>query len=152
MARKAAQADTKANAQAGEESVQGYFKRIFQENPKWLKGRSNAAVLQRWLDDHPGHKEVPGPVKASLQNTKGIMRSRRRKRKARKAAEGQAAGDAALQKPSAITSRGRHQLEGLEERIDDCLTMAKSLDREGLAEVITLLRRARNKVVWKEGQ
>jgi hypothetical protein len=30
--------------------------------------------------------------------------------------------------------------------------LAKHLDREGLGEVIRLLRRARNEVVWKMGQ
>jgi hypothetical protein len=40
----------------------------------------------------------------------------------------------------------------LEEHIDDCLTVAKLLDREGLGHVIRLLRQARNEVVWKLGQ
>jgi hypothetical protein len=43
-------------------------------------------------------------------------------------------------------------LEALEEHIDDSLTLAKNLDRSGLAEVIILLRKARNKVVWKLGE
>jgi hypothetical protein len=43
-------------------------------------------------------------------------------------------------------------LEALEEQIDECLTFAKRLDREGLQDVIVLLRRARNAVVWKAGQ
>jgi hypothetical protein len=149
MARKAAKADTKANAQAGEESVQGYFKRIFQENPKWLKGRSNAAVLQRWLDDHPGQKEVPGPVKVGLQNAKSAIRSRRRK--ARKGADAQAP-QAAPPKSAAVIQHGIRALVALEEQIDDCLTAAKRLDREMLATVINHLRHARNEVVWKIGQ
>jgi hypothetical protein len=40
----------------------------------------------------------------------------------------------------------------LEERIDDCLSLSKSLDRDGLGDVIVLLRRARNEAVWKMGQ
>jgi hypothetical protein len=145
-------ANTKAKAQANGESVQGYFRRVFKENPKWLKGRSNTQVLDRWLADHPGHSEVPNPVKVGLQNAKSNMRSRRRKRNSRQVAEGQPAGGVAVQKVSALAGRGRQQLEGLEERIDDCLTAAKSLDREGLGDVINLLRRARNEVVWKVGQ
>jgi hypothetical protein len=43
-------------------------------------------------------------------------------------------------------------LELLEEQIDDCLILAKHLDREGLDSVIKLLRRARNEVDWKVGQ
>jgi hypothetical protein len=45
-----------------------------------------------------------------------------------------------------------HKLEALEELIDDCLSLAKHLDREGLESIIKLLRRARNEVVWKMGQ
>jgi hypothetical protein len=37
-------------------------------------------------------------------------------------------------------------------QIDECLTMAKTLDRSGLEEVIHHLRRARNQVVWKQGE
>jgi hypothetical protein len=48
--------------------------------------------------------------------------------------------------------RPSHRLEALEEQIDDCLSHAKHRDREGLQEVIRLLRRARNEVVWKMGQ
>jgi hypothetical protein len=40
----------------------------------------------------------------------------------------------------------------LEEQIDECLTLGKRLDREGLRGVLVLLRRARNEVVWKLGQ
>jgi hypothetical protein len=43
-------------------------------------------------------------------------------------------------------------LEVLEEQIDDCLSFAKRLDKDGLADVIGLLRRARNGVVWMAGQ
>ena len=43
-------------------------------------------------------------------------------------------------------------LERLEEQIDECLTLARTLDREGLSGVIVMLRRARNEVVWKMGE
>jgi DNA-binding MurR/RpiR family transcriptional regulator len=42
-------------------------------------------------------------------------------------------------------------LEALEEQIDDCLTVAKHMDRDALDDVIRLLRNARNAVVWKLG-
>src|SRR4051812_11740818 len=48
---------------AKDESVAGYFKRIFAEDPKLLKERSNEKLLERWLADHPGHTEVPQSVK-----------------------------------------------------------------------------------------
>ena len=40
----------------------------------------------------------------------------------------------------------------LEERIDDCLILARGLADERLASVISQLRRARNEVVWQIGQ
>jgi hypothetical protein len=147
MAKKAASAK-----RAGEgESIQGYFKRILRENPRLLKGRSNAELLQRWQEDHGSPDEIPHSVKAGLQNAKSALRSRGRKRRARKAA-GAAAGAAMSPKQPAAARRPRQPLEALEEQIDDCLTAARALDREGLETVIHLLRRARNEVVWKMGQ
>ena len=53
-----------ANGGAKEEGVAAYFRPIFKANRKWLKGRSNKAILDKWLEDHPGHAEVPGNVKS----------------------------------------------------------------------------------------
>jgi hypothetical protein len=128
------------------ESIAGYFRKIFEENPKLLKTRSNQELLNRWLMDHPGHRTIPSKVKGALANVKSILRKKRRERARRQEAEPPVLGAAgALKKPI----RG---LDLLEEQIDDCLTAAKTMDREGLAEVISLLRRARNAVVWLMGQ
>src|SRR4051812_35710494 len=35
-------------AQAGAETISGYFRRLFKENPNWLEERSNQALLDRW--------------------------------------------------------------------------------------------------------
>src|SRR6266850_6317938 len=69
----------KANAKASAETVSGYFRRLFQENPKLLDGRSNEELLGRWLKDHPGEKEVPERIKNSLANVKSVLRTRERK-------------------------------------------------------------------------
>jgi hypothetical protein len=131
------------------ESMQGYFKRLLKEDPKLLKGR-NEELLSRWKADHPG-QEVTNAVKAGLQNAKSALRSKRRRRKAAPVDQQAAPG---APKPAKVASDGHkgHKLEALEEQIDDCLSHAKHLDREGLGEVIRLLRRARNEVVWKMGQ
>jgi hypothetical protein len=142
MAKKAQSADQAG----GGESVQGYFRRIFEENPKLLKVRSNEELLQRWLADHPGFTEPPKTVKVGLQNIKGVLRSQKRKRKKAKAA---AAGPA--DEPARPAPR-KSDLERLEEQIDDCLTFARGLENEGLESIIHNLRRARNEVVWKMGQ
>jgi hypothetical protein len=129
----------------GEESISGYFRDVFKENPKLLKTRSNADVLQRWLSDHPGVKAVPHNVKVGLMNVKSRLRSNRRRRIRREDAERPAGAAAPARRPP----RG---LERIEEMIDDTMSAAKTHDREGLQHVIELLRRARNVVVWKQGQ
>jgi hypothetical protein len=140
----------KTTATKEPEPLTGYFRRILGENPRLLKGRSNEELLTRWKADHPG-QEVTNSVKAGLQNAKSALRSKRRRRK--KAPAGEQPAQAAPQ-PAKVASDGHkgHKLEALEEQIDGCLSLAKHLDREGLQEVIVLLRRARNEVVWKMGQ
>jgi hypothetical protein len=135
-------------ASEGEETVSGYFRKVFAENPELLKTRSNEELLNRWLADHPGEKEVPKRVKQSLMNIKSILRKKGRKRGRRQEANSQAPAGAA----PAPVKRSSNRLEHLEEQIDECLTAARALDREGLVHVIRLLRQARNQVVWKLGQ
>ena len=86
-------------------------------------------------------------IRANLANLKSVLRKKRRKGGRPKAEQPLAAVNA-VAKPK-VAPKG---LEALEEQIDECLTSAKHLDREGLADVIGLLRRARNAVVWKAGQ
>src|SRR5947209_125454 len=83
MAKKRALNSASGNGQA--ETTSGYFRKFFAENPKMLKKRSNAAVLEKWLADQPGKKEVPESVKQSLSNIKSILRSKKRKRRKAKA-------------------------------------------------------------------
>jgi hypothetical protein len=130
-----------------EESVSGYFKLIFKERPDLLNSGSNTALFERWLQDHPGEKSVPNRVKSILSNVKSVVRRKRRRKAGRKNIS---------EVTTAVAPKASNvplvKLESLEEQIDDCLTFAKRLDREGLAEIISLLRRARNGVVWKIGQ
>jgi uncharacterized protein (UPF0147 family) len=129
------------------DSVSGYFRKIFKESPKFLNSRSNDEMLKRWLADHPGETEVPKNVKSILSNLKSVLRSKGRK-KAVKAAK-VAATTPVGTTPHPILAKTK--LEKLEEQIDDCLTFARHLDREGLEDVILHLRKARNAVVWKMG-
>lgn len=143
---------TAAETEAGEQkSTSGYFRRLFQENPKLLKSRSNEEVLNRWLADHPEMTEVPQNVKNNLANLKSVLRKKMRVKGAKKRAA--ATESAALPRKETPTRKiAAHTLETLEEQIDECLTLARNLDPEGLEDVIRLLRRARNKVVWQLGQ
>ena len=134
------------------EGIATYFRPVFHANPKLLKTRSNKELLERWLSDHPGHKEVPNNVKTGLANIKSVLRKAMRKRRGRKAAS--VAGTAVAKSGATMFLSKRtadNKLENLEMLIDECLTMAKNLDRAGLDNVIKVLRRARNEVVWKLG-
>jgi len=132
------------------ETTAGYFRKVFAEHPEWLAGKSNADVLARWLADHPGHAEVPEKIKQNLANIKSILRKKSRKKRGRRKKEGQA-GEVTTTTVAASRKSVRG-LESLELAIDDCLTTARMMDSEGLADVIGFLRQARNAVVWKLGE
>ena len=91
-------------------------------------------------------------MKQNLSNVKSVLRKKLRSKPGRKKGT-RSAGSSTTTAP--ITETPRKTIRGLdtlEEQIDECLTLAKSLDREGLADIIALLRRARNEVVWKMGE
>ena len=139
------------NGQEGGESTAGYFRRIFKENPKLLGERSNEKLLSQWLADHPEQTEVPKNIKANLSNLKSVLRSKNRTKVAQdKEQENEQVVDREIT-PVARVASGSSDLEVLELQIDECLILAKQLDREGLENVINHLRKARNEVVWKIG-
>jgi hypothetical protein len=126
------------------ESVMGYFRKIFDQNPKLLKIRSNEELFNRWLADHPGETAVPEKVKNGLANLKSLLRKARSKR-------GPKPKDKAAQAAAPSNGSTVHipasKLEGLEQQIDDCIALAKAIDRQELENVIRSLRRARNEIV-----
>lgn len=133
-----------------DESVAGFFRKVFAEKPGLLWERSNDELLKRWLDAHPGQKEVPGKVKANLQNIKSVLRKKGRKRRGGRPKKNAEAAVAMNAGPAKRVSGSR--LEGLEVAIDDCMVMARGINAEELHNVIAMLRRARNAVVWMQGQ
>jgi hypothetical protein len=137
-------------AKAKEESVAGYFRKIFADHPRLLHGRSNDELLKRWLADHPNEKTVPAKVKANLSNVKSVLRKKARKGGRPKKAKADA--QVATQPAAMAANEAPSPLQKLEEMIDDCLSTAKGLHRAKLHHVISLLRQARNIVVWQEGQ
>ncbi len=121
-----------------------YFRKIFAEQPELLHGKSNEELITRWKNDHPNESAAElRRVRARLANLKSMLR--KEERKAGKTAAGRARSGVA-------TDSYAGNLEDLEVAIDECMTRAKVLDATGLDEVIQLLRRARNRVVWKSGQ
>ena len=130
-------------------SVSGYFMALFKENPGLLKSSSNEEIFARWLKDHPEEKEVPDRVKGILFNVKSKLRKKLGAKRSRPRQEEQPAN---AEQPIEVAPIRRVPLRGLEaveESIDDCLTLAKSIDSEGLEGVIDLLRKARNGVIRK---
>jgi hypothetical protein len=134
-----------------EGSVAGYFRGVFAEHPEWLHETSNNVILDRYRHDHGLGADAPVDIriKQNLANLKSVLRKQARKRRGRRPATAVASAPVAV----AVARRTpTSRLETLEEMIDDCLTLAKHQDREGLHEIIQLLRRARNGVVWKLGE
>jgi hypothetical protein len=139
-----------AASSADGETTSGYFRRIFKENPKLLKKGTNAELFERWLQDHPDHKEVPDRIKAIAHNLKSALRKKRQQRRAEKAQATPVPPTPTALAP-AVSRRAGRNLEQLEAQIDDCLVSARSMDQEGLATVIELLRKARNEVIRHMG-
>ena len=141
-------AATPTPANGEHESIAGYFRKVFKESPELLKERSNEPLYQRWLGDHPGHKEVPQNVKTGLQNLKSVLRHKKRQKAARRRQQAQAAAEspAAQQRtPEAVGG----PLERLEGMIDECLAVARGLEDRSLEAVIGLLRQARNELILR---
>jgi hypothetical protein len=137
-------AKTRGRRRRGKESVSGYFRKIFIARPGLLDSKSNDELVGRWKVDH-GASQVPSSVRSNLANLKSMLRKRRRL--------GLSIGGKVLPRAAARTGNAANQgLEALEEHIDNSLTMARNLDKTELAEVINLLRAARNRVVWKLGE
>jgi hypothetical protein len=133
-----------------EGSLASYFRGVFQENPQWLHEKSNDAMLARYRKDHGMASDAPieNKIRQNLANLKSVLR-----KKKRRGPRPKLDGAIPVAAPLAAMRRGpANRLETLEEMIDDCLTAAKHQDREGLHDVIQLLRRARNAVVWKLGE
>jgi len=147
-------ASGQANGQGGAkgETVAGYFRKLFEQNPAWLEARSNDEVLSRWKQDHPEEKEVPERVKQNLSNVKSVMRKKLRSKPGKKKGSQPREATAVTTAPAEAPRKPVRGLESLEEQIDDCLALAKVIDREQLRDAIQHLRRARNLVVWETGK
>lgn len=136
--------------EGGKENTSAFFREIFKQQPVLLRGRSNKAILKKWLKDHPGQTEVPKQVKQNLANIKSVLRSKKR---GKVASRKQAALPAEEQQSKVKkVPTGKKPLERLEFQIDEAMILAKTIDRDRLASVIDHLRSARNEVVWKLGK
>jgi hypothetical protein len=130
--------------------LSAYFRGVFRERPQWLREKSNDLVLARYREDHglAADQALDPSVRSNLATIKSKLR-----REGNAPARVRAAGrwGRGRQGPAAA-GRATDRMTQLEEQIDDCLALAKHLDRTGLEPVIALLHRARNEVVCKTGQ
>ncbi len=121
--------------------ISTYFRQVFTEHPEWLNEKSNDPILAKYRADKglPPDADVDRRIKSGLANLKSNLRKMGR-------------GKGRARAVAAATAARSNKLEALEEMIDDCLTLAKTLDRVALENIIHLLRKARNQVVWKIGE
>ena len=134
-----------AKQKSGQPSMSGYWRKLFDNNPRYLRIRSNAALREQWEKDHPGQK-FDQSWSQSLSNVKSMLRHKPKKgNKAKATADGQGEG------PSPAELR-QAQLDRLENAVDQCLWTARQLDATGLDRAIRHLHAARNEIVWKSSR
>lgn len=144
---------------ASGESKSAWFRKFFREHTEFIREGSNAEVLELWKKDHGGRepdqsiKNVMANVKSSVKAELGI-KGRGKKKRGRKpaAAAGNGAEMAAPAAPVVPRSTTLKQLEALEFTIDDCISAARRLGNPALEEALKHLRKARNLVVWQQGE
>jgi|SRR4051812_26285959 hypothetical protein len=135
-----------ARAKAGAESKSAVFKRLFESNKEWLKVPSIDEVLKKF-EAETGRsatdkdRGVAANVKSRLRKQLGMRgrRGRRGRRPGRPVGSGAMALAVAAPRISAALA--------LEDAIEDCIYLARKMESERLADVIRLLRRARNQLV-----
>ena len=128
--------------------IRGYF----EENPEWLEGPSNEALIARWKADHKGedwtkkHQQGAANEKTKLRKKAGLVRRKRRRGRPSSANSGAGESRVMLRR----TSTGA--LEQLELLIDDCLSLAVRQNHPALEGVVKHLRVARRQVAWEMGE
>jgi hypothetical protein len=123
-------------------TVMGQFRSILLANPQLIKKRSNARLIELYLQDFPGRKGLTKKEKGALANVKSHLRRKKRRKKAEEL-------DGAAQAGRTVKVKVG-DLETLEFGIDDCYILARKLDPVGLGNVIRLLRKARNEIILKQ--
>ncbi|MSU77282.1 MAG: hypothetical protein EXS16_04205 [Gemmataceae bacterium] len=131
-----------------EGSSYSYIKQLFIDHPELLKEKRNAAILARYRADHGLAEDAP--IEKTVMNNLANIKSNMRKAVRTKAASKEASRSESERRGRPTKQAGA--LEQLEVMIDDTLSFAKSQATESLIPAINLLRMARNKVVWLQGE
>jgi hypothetical protein len=120
----------------------GYFRKFFEEDPSLLHSGSNETLIERYKADHPNYTQKG--LKRAKQNLANLKSTLRKKEREEGGVRRAPRFNAAKMAPVAMDFGPT--LEGLEEQIDECLGMARKLDRVKLENTIRYLRAARNEV------
>jgi hypothetical protein len=136
-----------ARTKTAGESKSGLFKRLFMSNKEMLKVPSIDEVI-KLFEAETGRsatdkdRGVAANVKSKLRKQLG-MRGRRGKKRGRPAGGGSTAVAVAAPRVSSALA--------LEDAIEDCIYLARKMESDRLADVIKMLRRARNQLVLVTG-
>src|SRR5687768_8176329 len=114
-------------------SIRSYFIKLFGDHPDWLGLTENSAALQQWKTDHNA-TEVPLNVKQGLASVKSFLRGQA------KGGGKKAGGKGGRPRKSLAPAAAVRDVETLETRIDECLSMARGLDVAKLEPVVKHLR------------
>jgi hypothetical protein len=139
-------AQQEKNAAMAAENMSGYFRSFYDKNPNQVWKRSNKAVIDQWMADHQGQKQFPDNARVALQNVKGLLRSKKKKRgRPRKDAVVSAPAVKAIKAPAKL-------LERLEDLLDEGLGMLRGVAGDGLHKIAGHLKAARRSVIILGGE
>ena len=137
-------------------SFASVIRSYYEENPEWLDGPSNEALIARYEKDHPGEtwtkKHQQGAANEKTKLRKKLGKVRRRRRGKAGAAAGNAAGTAASESRVLRARTSVGSLEKIEMLLDECLSLALRQESEKLEGVVKHLRVARRGVAWAMGE
>lgn len=130
-------------------NISGYWKNLLNEHPHLLKQRSNDELYSMWFADHPGETVISDAWKQGLSNVKTILRNKKGLKKKNKQRE-QAPVESGNGSPApARAPRKSGSLEAIEDLLDECLSLARTVDPLALEKVIQHLKLARRDIVIK---
>ncbi len=140
-----------ARAKASEgESKSALFKRLFESNPELLKVPSIDEVM-KLFEAETGRsatgkdRGVAANIKSKLRKAHGLRGRRRGRKRGRPVGSGNRAAAVAVAAPRASATLA------LEDAIEDCIYLARKMESDRLADVIKMLRRARNQLILLAG-
>jgi hypothetical protein len=134
-----------AKAKKKANSKSAIFKKLFAANKELLKVPSIAEVMKLFEAEigrsaTDADRGVAANIKSKMRKLYGMRRGRRKGGR-------RAAGTTV----AVVVPRATAAMLALEDSIDDCIYFARKMESERLADVVRLLRRARNHLIILAG-